>query len=69
MPGKDPKDRPQSAAQLTQALEWIPADSWGEEQAMHWWTAHRTAEQLAATSPANLSAGAESPTVLTILHQ
>ena len=65
---KDPKDRPQSAAQLMQALEWIPADSWNEEQAMHWWSAHQTAEHLATTSPADLPRGVESPTVLTVLQ-
>jgi tRNA A-37 threonylcarbamoyl transferase component Bud32 len=66
---KDPKDRPQTAAQLMQALEWIPADSWNEEQAMHWWSAHRTAEHLATTPPADLPRGLESPTVLTIAHR
>ena len=30
---KDSKDRPQSAAQLAQALDWIPTDAWGEEEA------------------------------------
>ena len=34
---KSPKDRPQSAALLLQALEWIPTDAWGEEQAAEWW--------------------------------
>jgi serine/threonine-protein kinase len=63
---KDPDDRPKSAAQLTQALEWIPSDGWGEEQARNWWSAHRTAEQLSTTSPANISVGAESPTLLTV---
>lgn len=66
---KDPKDRPQSAAQLAEALEWIPSDSWNEEQAMQWWSAHRTAEHLATTSPANLPVGVESPTILTSLHR
>jgi serine/threonine protein kinase len=37
---KDAKDRPQSAAQLAQALDWIPTDPWGEEEARQWWAAH-----------------------------
>ncbi len=37
---KNATDRPQGAAQLAQALEWIPADSWGEEQAQRWWEAN-----------------------------
>ena len=37
---KDAKDRPQGAAQLAEALDWIPADVWGEEQAQRWWEAH-----------------------------
>jgi serine/threonine-protein kinase len=37
---KDAKDRPQSAAQLAQALDWIPTDAWGEEEAKQWWAAH-----------------------------
>jgi serine/threonine-protein kinase len=63
---KDPDDRPKSAAQLTEALEWIPSDGWGEEQARNWWSAHRTADQLSRTSPASISVGAESPTLLTV---
>jgi serine/threonine-protein kinase len=34
---KNPAQRPQSALQLAEALEWIPADAWGEAQARHWW--------------------------------
>lgn len=34
---KDPALRPQSAAQLAQALELVPAEAWGEEHAMTWW--------------------------------
>ncbi len=37
---KEAKDRPQSAAHLAQALDWIPTDVWGEEQAKRWWAAH-----------------------------
>jgi hypothetical protein len=29
--------RPQTAAQLAQALEFVPAEPWNEEQAMKWW--------------------------------
>jgi serine/threonine-protein kinase len=66
---KDPNNRPQSATDLLRALEWIPTDAWGEEQAKHWWSAHRTAEQLATTSPAYSSSGVDSPIPLTIVHQ
>jgi serine/threonine-protein kinase len=41
---KDSKDRPQSAAQLAQALDWIPTDAWGEEEAKQWWAAHDRAQ-------------------------
>ena len=34
---KAPIERPQSAAQLAQALEFIPADPWDEDQARRWW--------------------------------
>jgi serine/threonine protein kinase len=37
---KHPKDRPQSAGDLREALGWISADSWGEKQAMQWWAAN-----------------------------
>jgi len=60
---KDPASRPQSAADLSRALEWIPADAWGEPQARDWWSAHRTAEQIATTSPAYFSPGVDSPVV------
>ena len=39
---KHPNDRPQSAADLREALGWLPADAWGEKQAMQWWTANRS---------------------------
>ena len=35
--GKAPMERPQSAAQLAQALDFIPADPWDEDQAKCWW--------------------------------
>jgi serine/threonine protein kinase len=44
---KDAKDRPQGAAQLAEALDWIPADVWGEEQAQRWWEAHGRATPIA----------------------
>jgi eukaryotic-like serine/threonine-protein kinase len=34
---KAPMERPQSAAQLAQALDFIPADPWDEDQARGWW--------------------------------
>jgi serine/threonine-protein kinase len=34
---KNANDRPQSAADLTQSLDLIPTESWGEEQAKRWW--------------------------------
>ncbi len=66
---KSPTDRPQSAAQLADALDWIPADAWGEEQARDWWAAHRPAEQPAATSSSVSPLGVESPSLLTILQR
>jgi serine/threonine-protein kinase len=36
---KDAKDRPQSASELAQALDWIPTDAWGEDKAKEWWEA------------------------------
>src|SRR2546423_8480536 len=39
---KDPMERPQSAAQLAQALEFIPADPWSEDQARRWWESNAT---------------------------
>jgi serine/threonine protein kinase len=66
---KAPTDRPQSAARLADALDWIPADAWGEEQARHWWAAHRSPEQPAATSSSVSPLGVESPSLLTILQR
>ena len=34
---KQPIERPQTAAQLAQLLQFIPADPWGEDQARRWW--------------------------------
>jgi serine/threonine protein kinase len=47
---KNPDARPQSAADLLQALDWIPTDTWGEEQAVNWWAMNRRAEQRTNTS-------------------
>jgi serine/threonine-protein kinase len=66
---KDPNDRPQSATDLLQALEWIPTDAWGEQQAKDWWSAHRTAEHIASASPMFSSSGIDSPVPMTVLHQ
>jgi eukaryotic-like serine/threonine-protein kinase len=57
---KDPKDRPQTASQLSDALSWVTAEAWGEEQAMQWWNTHYPVQPpsyfgkitaLASTSP------------------
>ena len=34
---KEPIERPQTAAQLAQLLEFIPVDPWDEDQAQKWW--------------------------------
>jgi serine/threonine-protein kinase len=57
---KNPNDRPQTAAQLSEALSWVTAEPWGESQAMEWWNTHRPVQppsyfgritKLASTSP------------------
>jgi tRNA A-37 threonylcarbamoyl transferase component Bud32 len=58
---KNPDARPQSAADLLQALDWIPTDGWGEQQAMNWWTMNRPAEQPANISSQRYPAGADNP--------
>jgi serine/threonine protein kinase len=65
---KSPNDRPQSAAQFINALEWIPSGVWGEEQAKEWWAVHRPLETLPAAS-SGFSPGVESPSPLTILER
>jgi serine/threonine-protein kinase len=45
---KQPAHRPQTAAQLRQSLEWIPADAWGEEQARRWWETRPTTQPVEA---------------------
>src|SRR5256714_3442632 len=47
---KDPMERPQSAAQLSQALEFIPGDAWGEDQARRWWESNATLPVPAAVA-------------------
>lgn len=34
---KHPKDRPQTAAEVSDALSWVTAEAWGEDQAKEWW--------------------------------
>jgi serine/threonine-protein kinase len=45
---KSPDERPQSAAKLREALEWISTDGWGEEQATKWWSSNRRATEAAS---------------------
>jgi serine/threonine-protein kinase len=40
---KKPMDRPAGAAELSRALGLIDTARWGEEQAMQWWNANRSA--------------------------
>lgn len=35
---KRPEERPQSALELAQMLDWIPTEGWNEDQARTWWT-------------------------------
>ena len=46
---KNPIERPQSAAQLRQALEFIPTDAWTENDARGWW------ESAARAIPADVA--------------
>jgi len=41
---KRPQERPQSAAELAQMLDWIPTEGWTEDQARTWWANATTAE-------------------------
>ena len=41
---KDPNNRPQTAAELSESLSWVPTDPWGETQASEWWNQHRPME-------------------------
>ena len=38
---KNPKERPQSAADLGRALDAIPVEPWSQEEALKWWTVNR----------------------------
>jgi serine/threonine-protein kinase len=58
---KSPADRPQSAGQLLQALDLIPADRWGEEEAEQWWTTSRATRPPAIASSSQYPAGVENP--------
>lgn len=51
---KDPNNRPQSASEFSDALSWVPTDSWGEKQASEWWNQHRqaTPEPITNAEPA-----------------
>jgi eukaryotic-like serine/threonine-protein kinase len=40
---KDPEERPQNARQLAQSLDTIDGMTWGEEQAVRWWSQHHPA--------------------------
>jgi serine/threonine-protein kinase len=62
---KNASDRPQSAALLAQALEWIPADAWGEQDAKRWWIARKSAGELSETSPIAQSIRVNNPAVTT----
>jgi serine/threonine-protein kinase len=44
---KEPKDRPQTAADLARTLEAIDVLAWGDEEAARWWsTAGLSSRQL-----------------------
>jgi serine/threonine-protein kinase len=58
---KSPADRPQSAGQLLQALDLIPADRWGEEEAEQWWTTSRPTKPAAIPSSSQYPASVENP--------
>lgn len=66
---KAPGDRPQSATQLAESLEWIATDRWGEDEAREWWAVHRPPEPPAGASPTNDSLGVESPVLLTVVDR
>ena len=58
---KHPKERPQSAADLREALGWISADAWGENQAMQWWAANRSEVKSVPSSPPEYLLTVEQP--------
>jgi serine/threonine protein kinase len=66
---KSPGERPQSATQLAEALEWIATDKWGEDEARGWWSAHRPAQSPAGVWSSSSTPGVESPVLLSIMHR
>ena len=46
---KNAVDRPKSAAALAQALDWIPTEAWGEDQAKQWWGHSPSDQQVERT--------------------
>ncbi len=58
---KHPRERPQSAAELQQALGWISADAWGEKQAEQWWAANPSGVKPAVISAAAYLSTVENP--------
>ena len=57
---KDPMARPQSAAQLIQALEFIPTEGWTEDQARRWWDAN---SRPAVSGDSSAVSGVLQPTI------
>ena len=47
---KHPRERPQTAGELREALGWVPADAWGEKQAVQWWSANGSEEKTEPVS-------------------
>jgi serine/threonine protein kinase len=62
---KDAMHRPQSARELADALTRVPTDTWGEEEARHWWMTRRSVEQLSSGSATGHTVGIDSPAVAT----
>jgi serine/threonine-protein kinase len=60
---KNPLERPQSAALLAQALEFIPTDAWNEDQARRWWESNARATMSADVA---VLPGLERPVVTTL---
>jgi eukaryotic-like serine/threonine-protein kinase len=51
---KDPNRRPQSASEMSEALSWVSADAWGENQAKEWWNLNRnTGDSVSVSVPAS----------------
>jgi eukaryotic-like serine/threonine-protein kinase len=48
---KKPDDRPQSAAQLAQALGTIPGMRWSEDDARRWWSEHQPLPAMGSDAP------------------